>query len=198
MAPFTIIAFSKFSFFSKSDIFISCLTISTIRRPASCAKTYRLESTAGIAALVCKAMPIDSAKLAIVEAVPIVIQCPADLELSCSADINSSSVISPAFTISENFQVCVPDPINCPLYRPFNIGPPDTTSVGKSQEAAPIIKAGVVLSHPTRSTTPSIGKPRMDSSTSIDARFLYSIAVGLSWLSELEKTGNSIGTPPAS
>ena len=143
MAPFTIIAFSKFSFFNKFDIFISCLTISTIRRPASCAKTYRLESTAGIAALVCKAMPIDSAKLAIVEAVPIVIQCPADLELSCSADINSSSVISPAFTISENFQVCVPDPINCPLYRPFNIGPPDTTSVGKSQEAAPIINAGV-------------------------------------------------------
>jgi hypothetical protein len=38
--------------------------------------------------------------------------------------------------------------------------------VGTSQLAAPIMVAGVVLSHPTSSTTPSMGLPRIDSSTS--------------------------------
>ena len=42
--------------------------------------------------------------------------------------------------------------------------------VGRSQLAAPISSAGVVLSQPTSSTTPSIGLPRIDSSTSIEAR----------------------------
>ena len=50
--------------------------------------------------------------------------------------------------------------------------------VGRSQLAAPISSAGVVLSQPTSSTTPSIGLPRIDSSTSMLARLRNSMAVG--------------------
>ena len=50
--------------------------------------------------------------------------------------------------------------------------------VGTSQLAAPISSAGVVLSQPTSSTTPSIGLPRIASSTSMLARLRNSIAVG--------------------
>jgi hypothetical protein len=43
------------------------------------------------------------------------------------------------------------------------------TMVGKSQLAAPIKSAGVVLSQPTNSTTPSSGLARMDSLDKINA-----------------------------
>jgi hypothetical protein len=46
---------------------------------------------------------------------------------------------------------------------------PDMTMVGKSQLAAPIKSAGVVLSQPTNSTTPSSGLARMDSLDKINA-----------------------------
>jgi len=78
------------------------------------------------------------------------------------------------------------------------MGPPDTPIVGISTLAAPINNDGVVLSHPIKRTTPSIGFPLIASSTSILARFLKSIAVGLRFDSLAEKTGNSNGKPPAS
>ena len=53
--------------------------------------------------------------LAIVEAVPIVMQCPALLALACSACMKSASVISPARTASLNFQTWVPEPTSSPL-----------------------------------------------------------------------------------
>ncbi len=136
--------------------------------------------------------------LAMVEAVPIVMQWPAERELPCSADMKSASVISPALTISLNFQVLVPEPISCPSYLPLSIGPPERASEGRSQLAAPIKRAGVVLSQPTRSTTPSIGLARIASSTSMLARLRNSIAVGRRLDSPVEKTGNSRGKPPAS
>jgi hypothetical protein len=70
--------------------------------------------------------------------------------------------------------------------------------VGRSQEAAPISSAGVVLSHPISSTTPSIGLPRIDSSTSMLARLRKSMAVGRNRTSPNDSTGNSSGKPPAS
>ena len=70
--------------------------------------------------------------------------------------------------------------------------------VGRSQLAAPINKDGVVLSHPMRRTTPSIGFPLIASSTSILARLRKSIAVGRKLDSLAENTGNSRGKPPAS
>ena len=64
--------------------------------------------------------------------------------------------------------------------------------------AAPISSAGVVLSQPVSSTTPSIGLPRIDSSTSMLARLRNSMAVGRSSVSPSDMTGNSTGKPPAS
>ena len=59
-------------------------------------------------------------------------------------------------------------------------------------------KEGVFLAQSINKSTPSKGLPRIASSTSILAKFLKSIAVGLRFDSLAEKTGNSKGKPPAS
>ena len=92
----------------------------------------------------------------------------------------------------------VPEPMSVPRYLPDSIGPPETAMVGRSTLAAPIRSAGVVLSQPTSSTTPSSGLARIDSSTSMLARLRYIIAVGRSSVSPSDITGNSSGKPPAS
>ncbi len=74
MAPLVRMAFSKASRVMMSDIFTSASTSSTMRRPAMCARTLRRESAAGMAALVGRPMPSDSTMLAMVEAVPMVMQ----------------------------------------------------------------------------------------------------------------------------
>jgi hypothetical protein len=51
----------------------------------------------------------------------------------------------------------VPEPVRSPLYQPLSIGPTDSTIAGMSTVAAAISSAGVVLSHPAVSTTPSSG-----------------------------------------
>src|SRR5580698_10800277 len=135
---------------------------------------------------------------AIVEAVPIVLQVPAERDMPASADMNSCSVILPALTCSLNCHTTVPEPMSRPWCLPFNIGPPETTMAGTSQLAAPISSAGVVLSQPTSSTTASIGLPRIDSSTSMLARLRVNMAVGRKFDSPLLNTGNSTGKPPAS
>ena len=58
--------------------------------------------------------------------------------------------------------------------------------------------AGVVLSQPVSSTTPSIGLARIDSSTSMLTRLRKSMDVGLRLVSPSDITGNSTGMPPAS
>ena len=78
------------------------------------------------------------------------------------------------------------------------MGPPDITKVGISTLQAPITKDGVVLSQPHNKTTPSTGLARIDSSTSMLAKFLYNMAVGLTKVSPKDITGNSTGKPPAS
>src|SRR5690606_209140 len=75
---------------------------------------------------------------------------------------------------------------------------PDTTMVGISTLQAPMTSEGVVLSQPHKSTTPSTGLARIDSSTSILAKLRYSMAVGLIKVSPNDITGNSTGNPPAS
>ncbi len=136
--------------------------------------------------------------LAMVDAVPIVMQWPLDRFIPASASWNSCSVTSPARSCSLMEMMLVPDPIGWPRYMPRSCGPPDTPTVGKSALAAPISKAGVVLSQPISSTTPSNGWARIASSTSIDARLRNSIAVGRIVTSPSEETGNSSGNPPAS
>ena len=59
-------------------------------------------------------MPKASAIEAIVLAVPIVLQVPEERDIDASASRKSSWLISPAFTASENFHRCVPDPTRSP------------------------------------------------------------------------------------
>ena len=115
-----------------------------------------------------------------------------------SASTRSANFISPVFSISVNFQTCVPEPMSSPRNLPFSIGPPETPIVGRSHDAAPISSDGVVLSQPMSSTTPSNGFARIDSSTSIAAWLRNSIVVGRISVSPRLITGNSIGKPPAS
>ena len=194
----TRIAFSNAARVRICDMRKSCLTISTARRPAWRARTLRRPSTAGIAALPGKPMPSASTIEAIVLAVPMVMQCPCERCIQLSASTNSSCDIRPPRTSSDICQTPVPEPIACPRQRPVSIGPPETPIAGRSTEAAPIKSAGVVLSHPINSTTPSNGLARIDSSTSIDARLRYSMAVGRIRVSPSDITGNSSGKPPAS
>ncbi len=114
MAALVRMAFSKACFVMMSEGFRSSLTICTMRRPVSCAITLRRLSTPGMAALPESAMPSASAMEAMVEAVPIVLQVPEERLIDASASRNSSCVISPAFTISENFHRCVPEPTRSP------------------------------------------------------------------------------------
>ena len=150
-----------------------------------------------MAALVGKATPRASTIDAMVDAVPIVMQWPALRAMQLSASSKSLIDILPAAIASENCQTAVPDPTVWPRKRPFNMGPPERTIAGTSQLAAPISRAGVVLSQPVIRTTPSIGLPRIDSSTSMLARLRNNIAVGRRLVSPNDITGNSNGTPPA-
>jgi hypothetical protein len=81
---------------------------------------------------------------------------------------------------------------------PVSIGPPGTTTAGRSTEAAAISRAGIVLSQPPSRTTPSIGFARSISSMDIAARLRHSMAVGRTRLSPSDITGRLSGTPPAS
>src|SRR4051812_22099896 len=145
-------------------------------------------------------MPTPSASTidAMVDAVPMVMQWPCERCMHDSASWNSSSVILPARRSSDIDHTLVPEPMSVPRYLPETIGPPDTAMVGMSTLAAPIRSAGVVLSQPTSSTTPSSGLARIDSSTSMLTRLRYSMAVGRSSVSPSDITGNSSGKPPAS
>ncbi len=170
MAAFTRIAFSNAARVRIFESLRSSFTISTMRRPAMRAITLRRASTAGKAALPGRPTPSASTIEAIVDAVPITMQWPCERCMQLSASWNSSCVILPARKSSESDQVLVPEPMRSPLYQPESIGPPDTPMVGRSQLEAPMRSDGVVLSQPISSTTPSIGLPRIDSSTSMLAR----------------------------
>src|SRR4030095_13614550 len=110
-----------------------------------------------MAALPGSATPSASTILAIVDAVPIVMQWPFERCMHDSAELNCSGAIRPARTSSDIFQTDVPDPRSCPSNLPLSMGPPESPIVGRSQLAAPISNAGVVLSQPISSTTPALG-----------------------------------------
>ena len=63
----------------------------------------------------------------------------------------------PAANSSRAFHTTVPEPARMPFHQPFSIGPPDSTMAGMFTVAAAIRQAGVVLSQPVISTTPSSG-----------------------------------------
>jgi hypothetical protein len=191
-------AFSKAARVMMSDGLMSSFTSWTMRFPLRWASTLRRESTAGRAAFIGSEMPSASVRLAMVEAVPMVLQTPAERLMPLSALMKSSRLISPARTASEKRQTSVPEPMSRPWNLPFSMEPEETKIAGTSTLAAPIKRPGVVLSQPPISTTPSMGLARIDSSTSMASKFRNSMAVGRIWVSGSDMAGNSMGTPPAS
>src|SRR5579859_7259291 len=111
--------------------------------------------------------PSASAALVIVDAVPIVMQCPGERAIPPSIPCQSASVIVPARNSAQYFQLSDPEPSVTPFQLPRSIGPAGRKIAGRSIEIAPISKAGVVLSQPPISTTPSAGYERSVSSASI-------------------------------
>src|SRR6185503_19987718 len=102
--------------------FRSCQTISTMRRPQAVAMREWLESTAGIEEAPGKVIPKTSANDVMVEAVPIVMQCPGDRAIPSSISAHSQSLIRPARFSSQYFQTSLPLASTCPFQLPRNIG----------------------------------------------------------------------------
>ena len=171
--------------------------ISTIRRPAASESLSRRESAAGIAPLPGGAMPIASDTAAIVDAVPITMQCPGLRTIPVCRSPHSSGVMRPARNSASYRRQSVQEPSVSPRQLAFSCGPPVTMIAGTSADAAPISSAGVVLSQPPSRTTPSSGLARMDSSASMLIRLRNSMVVGRMLYSPSDMTGNSIGKPPA-
>ena len=128
-----------------------------MRRPVSYAISPRSRYGAGIAAQPGSERPSASATAFIVDAVPIVLQWPAEGADAHAASRNCSSVISPAASLRRLRQITVPEPTSSPSCQPSSIGPPESTIAGTSAVVAAMIAAGVVLSQPVVSTTASIG-----------------------------------------
>jgi hypothetical protein len=101
----------------------SSQTISTIRRPVRVAITACRESAAGIDAAPGSVTPNASTADVIVDAVPIVMQCPGDRAIPFSISCQSCSVIAPARRSAQYFQVSDPDPKIVPPQCPRSIGP---------------------------------------------------------------------------
>ena len=102
-------------------------------------------------------MPRASARPFIELAVPMVLQWPAEGAEAATICMNSSYSISPSASSLRACQTTVPEPASLPLNQPSSIGPPESTMAGMFTVAAPIRQAGVVLSQPVVSTTPSSG-----------------------------------------
>jgi hypothetical protein len=140
-----------------SESFTSSQTISTIRRPVCAPMTAWRESAAGIDAAPGSVTPSASAALVMVDAVPMVMQCPGDRAMPFSISCQSSCVMFPARRSAQYFQVSEPEPNVVPPQCPRSIGPAGMNSAGRSIDSAPISRPGVVLSHPPMSTAPSMG-----------------------------------------
>ncbi len=182
---------------SRSDDLRSSQTASTMRRPVAAAIAAWRESTAGIDDAPGSVQPSASAALVIVDAVPIVMQWPGERAMPCCTSHQSRSVMVPARSSAQYFQVSDPDPSVSPRQFPRSIGPAGMKIAGRSIEIAPMMSAGVVLSQPPMSTAPSAGYERSTSSVSIARKFRYSIVVGFWNTSDNVMTGSSTGNPPA-
>ena len=136
-------------------------------------------SGAGSPAVPGRVMPSTSASSPMVEAVPMVLQCPR-LRIIEDSEARKSCLRT----------ACRPGPPRSAATRRYRSRAAGRgtcrsasarrgrTTAGRSTDAAPISRAGMVLSHPPSSTTPSIGLARIISSVAIAAMFRHSIAVG--------------------
>ena len=88
-------------------------------------------------------------------AVPMVLQWPTLGALAATISRNSFRSMRPAASSWRAYHTTVPEPASPPAKWPSSMGPPDRTIAGRLTVAAPMIMAGVVLSQPVVSTTPS-------------------------------------------
>ena len=103
-------AFKKLSRVRMREGRRSSYAISTMRRPVSYAICPRSRYGAGMAAQPGNDRPSASATAFMVEAVPMVLQCPAEGALLQARCKNSSSSISPAASWRRLRQITVPEP----------------------------------------------------------------------------------------
>ena len=96
-----------------------------------------------------------------------------------STPSQSWSVILPARSSSQYFQLSLPDPSTLPCQLPRSIGPAGRKIAGMFMLVAPSSRPGVLLSQPPISTAPSTGWARSSSSVSIARKLRYNIEVGL-------------------
>ena len=137
-----------------SESLTSVQTISTIRRPLCAPITACRESAAGIDAAPGSVTPSASTAL-VIDAVPIVMQCPGERAMPFSISCQSSSVIALA-QVRPVLPGVDPDPSVAPQCL-RSIGPAGTKIDGGPSTRAPMSSPGVVLSQPPISTAPSIG-----------------------------------------
>ena len=104
------IAFSKLARVNKLRGVVCSQAISTARLPVATASRLCSATTAGTLAALGNVRPSDSAMQAIVDAVPIVIQVPADRAMQFSTPFQSLSHRFPAQRSAQNFQASVPLP----------------------------------------------------------------------------------------
>ena len=117
-----------------------------------------------------RAKPSTSARMPIVEAVPIVLQAPWPQESACSASRQVASSSRPDRRSSHSRHRSVPVPSLRPRSRAGGRAPAVTTSVGRLVLAAPISAPGTVLSQLASRRSPSMGWLRVISSISIARR----------------------------
>ena len=102
-------------------------------------------------------IPSASTAAVIVEAVPIVMQCPCERAIPSSSSRQAHSLSTPAWRSAQARHTSVPLPSTWPRQLPRSIGPAGMKTDGRSSEIAAIRSAGVVLSQPPISTAPSTG-----------------------------------------
>src|SRR5215831_11429474 len=107
--------------------------------------------------------PSASASAFMVEAVPIELQWPIEGAAAATESMYSAKSILPAANSLAEAHLTVPDPAREPFHQPLSIGPPESTIAGMFTVAAAMMAAGVVLSQPVVSTTPSSGYPNSTS-----------------------------------
>ena len=119
----TLMAFSKLAAVRILSGVRSSHTISTMRRPATAHMRGWPASAAGMAEAPGSVMPIASAMLIMVAAVPIVMQVPNERAMPFSISAQSASLMRPARFSSQYFHTSEPEPSCWPRQLPRSIGP---------------------------------------------------------------------------
>src|SRR3712207_9150908 len=87
-----------------------------------------------------------------VEAVPMVLQCPAEGAEASAVSKNCSSSISPAASLLRLFQTAIPEPTSSPSNQPSSIGPPESTMAAMANPEEGRMAAGAGFAEPVGTT----------------------------------------------